>query len=363
MKNLMNKTALAAAAFALALAFALTFALNESPSALAQSATPTPTPIPTLTPSPQVDYDADNDGLIEISYPDQLSAMRHDPDGDGNSSHGDYAAAFPNPVAGMGCKLAPSVPPDPSAPSTPRCEGYELTDDIDLSAYSNWTPIPAWETTFSGENPRTKLSHSISNMTANGGLFGNIGESGEVRNVALKNATSTFAIAAGSSRPVPPSNAGVLAAANQGRIKYVQVQGSLTFTGIETDKPYAQVGGLVGQNNGGTITLSWADVEVNITGSGARAGGFIGDNRGDGAEITASVASGDLNISVIESHAKKYYRVGGFVGTNKALITHSMAFGEVSPRVDRTNPFGVHCWGGGQWIGVVPSPSGCKPKD
>ena len=354
MKNLMNKTALAVMSFALTLALALIFALNETPSALAQSATPTPT-----------DYDSDNDGLIDIGYPDQLNAMRHDPDGNGSvditdPGHAEYTAAFPNPADRMGC-------PEPTEPTEPPCKGYELVDDIDLAGYSNWTPIPGWLTTFSGENPRSKLSHTISNMTTTGaGLFGSIDKtetnSGTVRNVALKGATVTLALTAGESR-TPLRNAGVLAGTNRGKISGVQVEGVLTFTGIETYVAYAQVGGLVGQNNGGTIDLSWADVDINVNGAGARAGGFVGDSRGDEASITASFASGDVAIAVPSTYVKRYNRAGGFIATNKGLITNSITFGEVSPRIGGTNPFGVHCWDGGQWLNVAPSPSGCKPKD
>ena len=53
-----------------------------------------------------VDYDLDDDGLIDIDSLAQLNALRWDLNGDGQVASGDqasYAAAFPNPAAGMGC--------------------------------------------------------------------------------------------------------------------------------------------------------------------------------------------------------------------------------------------------------------------
>ena len=69
-----------------------------------------------------VDYDTDDDGLIEISYLEQLDAIRHDLDGNGRAddeSRDAYASAFPNARLDMGC------------PSS-GCIGYELTRDLDF---------------------------------------------------------------------------------------------------------------------------------------------------------------------------------------------------------------------------------------
>ncbi len=359
----MNKTALIAAAFALALAFALTLAFGGSTSAMAPSATPTPSATPAL-----IDYDSDDDGLIEISAPAQLNAMRHDPDGDGNSSHSDYAAAFPNPAAGMGCKLAPSVPPDPSAPDTPQCVGYELTRNIDLSGFTNWTPIPAWETKFDGNHlPISNMTITRDGTTRQetiAGLFGSIGEGGTLLDVELKDADVSFAAPAGESR-LPFKHVGVLAGRNDGYIGYSRAKGVLSYTsGQDINKPGAHVGGLVGKNHKtGTINASWAGVDVTITGNGARTGGFVGDNRGT---ISASFAYGNVAVNIPATSVNKYSRAGGFVGVNsgnrtpgKGIIRDSVAAGERSAGV---STFGPVCAGGGQFINVAPDPSGCNPN-
>ncbi len=136
--------------------------------AQAQTATPT-------------DYDADDDGLIEIVSAVQLTAIPWDLDGDGtpaSANASDYADAFPNAAAGMGC---------PSA----GCDGYELTADIDLDVfpynYLGWGTIGRWGShftaTFEGNgNTISGLSRNAGSYT---GLFGYVGRAGVIRNVRL----------------------------------------------------------------------------------------------------------------------------------------------------------------------------------
>ena len=360
MKRLTNKTALMAGAFALAVALALVFTLNQSPSAMAQTADDGTSGV-AIVGTPTVDYDADDDGLIDIGYPDQLNAMRHDKTGAGSASHADYTAAFPNPATGMGCPES-------------TCRGYELVDDIDLSGYSNWTPIPEWEAAFTGIKSNN-YSYSISNMTTTGGgFFAEVGVAGSVHNVALKNATVTFtAPATVSTNKADWLRVGTLVEENYGSLFGVETEGVITYTGFEANVPLAVVGGMVGRNKGkGRIKMSYADVDVNIIGAGARVGGFVGDNRG---EINESFSSGDITVAIPSTYVRKYIRAGGFVGVNngsegKGIINNSMAAGEVIPNslMQAFGPgnlqeqaFGPICARGGQWRNVFPSPSGCAP--
>ena len=85
------------------------------------------------------DYDIDNDGLIDVDSLAKLNAIRWDLDGDGSVSSSDkskYDAAFPDAVAGMGCKL---VDHDDNAATakTPVCTGYELTANLDFDKNSD----------------------------------------------------------------------------------------------------------------------------------------------------------------------------------------------------------------------------------
>ena len=164
----------------------------------------------------------------------QLNAMRWDLDGDGApavANAADYAAAFPDRLASMGC---------PSG-----CSGYELTADLDFdtnsdgsadsgdaywNAGSGWQPIgdqsSQFTATFEGNG------HEIANLfisrdtTHNVGLFGYTGSSSDIRNVGLTD---------------------------------VSVSGS------------THVGGLVG-SSGGSITASYATGSV----SGSVGGGLVG---------------------------------------------------------------------------------------
>ena len=74
-----------------------------------------------------IDYDTNDNNLIDVKTLDQLNAIRHDLDGDGDASHAEYIAAFPNrdnTAPGlMGC-------PD-------DCTGYELMNDLDFDTSGN----------------------------------------------------------------------------------------------------------------------------------------------------------------------------------------------------------------------------------
>ncbi len=79
------------------------------------------------------------------------------------------------------------------------------------------------------------------------------------------------------------------------------------------------VGALVGYNNGGTITNSYATGSVTSTGDyGDNIGGLVGRN-GNGT-ITSSYAKGSVSVSGYDSG-----HVGGLVGYNNGTITKSYA--------------------------------------
>ena len=337
MKNLMNRTALTAtsAAFALALAFSLMIALGGPPTAAAQTETPTGTPTATATPT-AIDYDSDNDGLIEIATRQQLDAMRHDPNGFGNSNNSAYTAAFPNAGFGMGC------PVDLSLSSIPKCEGYELANHVTIPApvspiVSNWTPIDVWSATFNGNG------YVISDMTTTGaGMFASIGASGTVRNVGLMNASVTTGA---------DGHAGALAGINHGLIETSYATGDVSYVNTAAQpkrKPRVRVGGLVGRNRG-AIIASWADVDVSINGSGARAGGFAGDNKG---RIVSSYSHGDINVTGIIPSADGeigYTTAGGFIAVNNdgGTIVSSYSMGSATgPRSNRIGSFVNGGYGG-----------------
>lgn len=134
------------------------------------------------------DLDRDDDGLIDISRPEQLALTILDADGDGTpdmetDSNRYYGVdGFPN-IASVG---------DRSAGCPGGCRGYELLNDIDLSAASELIGSGLggydrkWKTLLEGNGHRIsglKLSGKESEV----GLFRHIGTGGEVRNLGFVN--------------------------------------------------------------------------------------------------------------------------------------------------------------------------------
>ena len=291
------------------------------------------------------DYDHDDDGLIEVRTLAQLDIVRLDLDGSSMVTIDDlpaYLAAFPNALDDMGC------PAD-------GCRGYELASNLDFDTNANgepdegddywndgagWDPIGhteqyyfsgfpysgAWAGTFDGNG------YAIANLFIHDrspdptGLFAY--SSGAIRNVVLNEADVT-----GSGR------VGILVGWNyeNGDISDSTASGAVDGG--------ANVGGLVGMDEGGKIAGSTANVAVSgsqyvgglvgttdeystisgSTASGTVSGGFATGGlvgRNEGGTITGSVASG--NVSGNDG-------VGGLVGWNvSGTIDGCMASGNVS---------------------------------
>ena len=282
---------------------------------------------------PLVDYDADGDGLVEVSYLEQLDAIRWDLDGDGSADRGfsrdAYAAAFPNAASGMGC--------------APRCNGYELTRDLDFdsaasyasgvinqawrprtdSGWAGWTPIgpgsyelnpgtpdDRFAATFDG-NGRKIFNLHIYSGGHGMGLFGYTAPTSVIRGVGLVSIDVTAS-----------SLVGGLVAKNNGTISHSFATGTVTgITGDAADAysgphGYGKFGGLVG-HNAGTITTSYARVEVS---GGHAVGGLVGKNSGT---LSACYARGNVSAHFIMA--------GGLVGeVTGGSITACYATGRVS---------------------------------
>ena len=233
-KSSARTTRRASTLLALSILIALTALLSLSATAAAQSTT---------------DYDSDNDGYIDVKTHAQLNAIRHDLDGNGDATHADYVAAFPNRVTTssgrMGC---------PSG----TCTGYELMDDIDLDtdgdgsigtdsddAYHNggagWQPIGADSSASSRFRANFKGNgYTINNLFINRnaldqGLFG--ATTGRIETLGVTNANVTGS-----------SVAGILSAFNRGSaIVACYTTGKIAGNG--------RIGGLVGSNNAGRHRL------------------------------------------------------------------------------------------------------------
>lgn len=156
-----------------------------------------------------------------------------------------------------------------------------LIADIDMSGQS-WTGIASdnnYTGVFDGQG------HTISNLAGTEGLFAN--NSGTVKNVRLENVAITG----------EGGNLGAVAGVNTGTVFNCVSSGSITGTGSDA----WSVGGLIGHNNGGTLSGSASSCTV----VGRTAGGLVGSNWQDDrnyGNITACIYTGDAGKPVEGDH-------------------------------------------------------------
>ncbi len=255
------------------------------------------------------DYDDNDNDLIDVRSLAQLNAARWDLNGDGAVAPGDaanYAAAFPNAAAGMGC------------PNT--CAGYELRNDLDFDAdgdgstweevdgtvvadadddwYNNgngWQAIGGYNATFKGNG------HTIANLfssdpgTGGGwvGLFGRLESNSRVESVGVVNAYMRTG----------KDSAGILGGETLGTIAACYTTGQVIGLGGAAQS----VGGLIGQFRDGRIIASYSKASVNHSG---RTGGLVGWFSGNNlvTRIDTSYSAGSVRGSGSE--------VGGLLGRN-----------------------------------------------
>ena len=259
----------------------------------------------TVLSSSATDYDADDDGLIEVTTLAQLDAIRHDLDGDGESTADGstaYAAAFSTVGDRQACG------------GRGGCVGYELEADLDFDTNGNgradagdtyWNGGAGWEPLDPAATPSTPgvvvivfgggfraifegNGHTIANLfidrdSREVGLFGRTGYSSVIRHVGLIDVDVAGSSAVGGL--VGIDNASVIGS---------YVTGTVSGTG-------ENVGGLVGSNWGSPVVASYAAAAV--TGR-TNVGGLVGENQ---AGVRASYATGRVS-------GERY--VGGLVGTN-----------------------------------------------
>ena len=289
----------------------VSLALNDDGQSCPTATEPMPVPTvqPTLGPTPGAtsqstnvgDYDSDDDGLIEVSNPAQLNAMRWDLDGDGSTTATGYTAAFPGALTGMGC------------PSS--CNGYELTADLDLSTRFGdglgWVPIGdrnfRWNATFDGDGHTISGLHIDRSDSENIGLFGISDDKSVIRNIGLDSVNVHGSEVIGG-----------LIGSNHGTVIASYVTGNISGSSA-TSLVGGEVGGLAGENHG-TIAASFSTAIVSSTGSWV--GGLVGINA---ETIIASYSTGSVS---------GMGAVGGLVGLTYGSIQGSYATGYVSATRD-----------------------------
>ena len=176
---------------------------------------------------------------------------------------------------------------------------YVLGSDIDASATSEWNagagfaPVGSSSTNFTGV--LDGLGHSLAGLTINRplednvGLIGHAGTGSVIRNVRLVGGSVTGQYQVGS----------LVGFNDGGAVSNSYATGSVS--GNDT------VGGLVGLNNTGTVSNSRATGNVSGAGAGNHVGGLVGTNELSGT-ISNSYATG--NVTGADS-------VGGLVGSAK----------------------------------------------
>ncbi len=277
--------------------------------------------------------DTDGNGLIDINDLETLNAIRHQPDGTSYKATAEAATG--------------------STESCPNnvCIGYELMKDLDFNdddSYSStankiiwttgagWQPIGAPSDAFIGKFEGNGFT--ISNLTIDRGdatrigLFGYTGSDAEITNTGLLNVNI-----------IGRSFVGALVGENNsGTITNSYATGSVSGN--------SNVGALVGENNSGTIMNSYATGSVS---GNSDLGGLVGENNSGiimNSYATGSVSgnsdlgglagwnfSGTITNSYATGSVSGSGDVGGLVGSNSGLfgrnpgtITNSYATGFIS---------------------------------
>lgn len=278
-------------------------------------------------------------GTLSVT-PAQASFLRAQ-GGDGSSGN-PYLITDVYGLQGMGTNT-------PTAPLLSR--NYALANNIDASGTANWNngagfaPIGAAAAGFTGS--LDGRGRSIDRVTINRsntssvGLFGSL--TGAVRDVNLTNASvvgldTVGAVVGDVSAPGATVSGSSSAGTVSGRSYVGGLVGSNSGTvadsrsSANTSGTVNDIGGLVGQNVGGTITRSTASGAV--SGSAFHIGGLVGHNYS--GTISNSSASGTAQSTNSTGGA------GGLVGENDGTITLSFAIGAESAPTDAGGLVGVN---------------------
>jgi hypothetical protein len=224
-------------------------------------------------------------------------------------------------------------------PGSCKCiNNYALGKDVDISAPSCcspdvYVPIGTRAAPFTGQFDG--MGHTLSNLNVQqgvsdtidpvypqyaGGLFGEVGATGVVRNVSVNG----FVKLAGM------SSFGIAVGVNYGQIVHVRTSGRLSLEN-PLESTYTTSGGLVGGNYGAIIRSS-SDATTLSEGIGG-VGGLVGYNLFGGlilqsyaAESPSVTAASGLSTTSSIGHG---FGAGGLVGHNDGRIVQSYATGSV----------------------------------
>ena len=237
---------------------------------------------------------------------------------------------------------------------------YELTSDIDISAYSNWQPIGDDENYFEGQLDGKgfiikglTINRSTTDPNDNIGLFGICHENAKIKNLNLSNVSINVDVT------FFPENewiskGGIAVGAIAGSAENVDncsVNGSISayYNGISR----ITVGGIIGYGRNPHNCTNYADIIVNSN-TDVNCGGIVGfPNAVYGKVINCT------NYGNVSAVAGNYLDCGGICGEDGA-ISHCVNYGTVTGRV--TNASGYSSFAGHSNIGGIVGASSGEVK-
>ena len=251
--------------------------------------------------SNEVFVDADNDGLIEISTLDELK----------NISNSLLGASLEG--SALGCVREGA------------CDGYELINNIDGEG-STWEPLGNKDDHFSAKfngNGYTISNLMIKSESDRDGLFGVV--SGTIYNFKLRNisvTTSGFAAGEGDYYAI-----GSVAGELNGSEALIDNVSAVDVFVATTSNDGGYIGGLLGHNNGGTVSNSYAKASVEGGGglTGDKIGGLVGFN-----STMSSIVRNSYAGSIVDGRGGGTDSVGGLIGENAGKISNSFAIGTLN---------------------------------
>lgn len=171
-----------------------------------------------------------------------------------------------------------------------------LMNDIDLSAFGNWTPIGTTGTPFKGT------------FKSNGAENGN---------------TYTIAGLTIKTTPAQQTNYGLFGSTDEASLKNLNVSASLNLSTVDVQNAIF-VGALVGFASGGSITncSTSGTIALSTGGDDADAGGLAGQS--------SALISNSFSTCSVKSSGRDFVYSGGLVGLSSESITGSYSTGNVS---------------------------------
>jgi len=183
---------------------------------------------------------------------------------------------------------------------------------------NNWNPIDSFSSTLDGQGHT--ISDLIINTAGDAGLFKNL--SGSVSNFGLVNENIT-------SSGISSNVGGITASlATPGTINNCYVTGNVTGTDSHA------IGGLVGSQNGGTISYSYSTGNINTYGDVSDAGGLVGIQHfgtiNNSYSMMNLTGNNPIGISIGGLVGGEYYSNPDPYSSASTLVSESYATGNVT---------------------------------